>query len=66
MLTIYGAVEILKLAEKYDLGDLKNICEDVLINKLTETDSVYDIYMFAHQYICSQELIAKAFHFVER
>lgn len=64
--TIYGATELIKLAEKYDLGDLKQICENVLISKMTQRDSVYEIYMFAHQYNCSQELILKAFQFVER
>lgn len=66
IVTIYGATELIKLAEKYDLGDLKHICENILITKLTQTDSVYEIYMFAHQYNCSQELISKAFEFVER
>lgn len=65
-LTIFGAVELIKLAEKYDFGDLKSICETVLINKLTEYDSAYDIYLFAHQYNCCQELITKTFEFVER
>lgn len=65
-ITIYGAVELIKLAEKYDLGDLKEICENVLINKVTQSDSVFEIYMFAHQYNCSQGLITKAFDFVER
>lgn len=65
-LSVFGAVELIKLAEKYDFGDLKGICETVLIKKLTQNDCVYDIFMFAHQYNCSQELIAKTFHLVQK
>lgn len=65
-LSVFGAVELIKLAEKYDFGDLKSICEIALIKKLTQRDCVYDIYMFAHQYNCSHELINKAFGFVQR
>lgn len=65
-LSVFGAIELIKLAEKYDFGDLKSICETVLINKLTQSDSTYDIYLFAHQYNCSHELITKAFQFVQK
>lgn len=65
-LSTFGAVELIKLAEKYDFGDLKSICETVLIKKLAQSSCVYNVYLFAHQYNCSQELITKAFHFVKK
>lgn len=65
-LSVYGAIELIKLAEKYDFGDLKSICETAVINKLTQSDSFYEIYLFAHRYNCSQALIIKAFQFVQK
>lgn len=65
-LSVLGAVQLIKLAEKYDVGDLKSICEMTLINKMTQSDSIYEIYLFAHRYNCSQALILKAFQFVQK
>lgn len=64
-LSVFGAVELIKLAEKYDFGDLKSICETVLVNKLSQIDC-YNIYLMAHRYNCSKELITKAFDLIEK
>lgn len=58
------AIELIKLAEKYDVPSLKRICETNILKELNESDYL-DIYMFAHQYNCSQEFIWNVFQFLE-
>ncbi|XP_037051214.1 uncharacterized protein LOC119085079 [Bradysia coprophila] len=59
------AIELIKLADKYDVETLKRVCEVKLIEELNQSDCL-SIFMFAHQYNCSQELIGKAFQFLQQ
>lgn len=58
---ISAFMELLKLADKYQVDDLKKICDDSLVAMLKETHPVHEVYQFAHLYNCSPQLIHKAF-----
>lgn len=54
-------MELLKLADKYQVDDLKRICDASLVSMLKEMHQVHEVYQFAHLYNCSTQLIQKAF-----
>ncbi|KAG4070294.1 hypothetical protein HA402_009857 [Bradysia odoriphaga] len=58
-------MELIKLADKYDVETLKRVCEVKLIDELNQTDCLA-MYLFAHQYNCSRELIEKTFQFLQQ
>lgn len=64
-LSLLKTTELLKVAHKYDVEDLKKICDDILIVSLNDLHPVHEIYQLAHTYNCSHELIQRAFNFVK-
>lgn len=61
-----AAVELLEIAEKYEITALKKICENMLIENITEADPVHSLYQIACRYNCSSELIKKVYDLVQR
>lgn len=64
-LSLEQATDVLIVADKYDVQWLKNLCDNLLVKLLQQTDSVHDIFQFAHAYNCSLEIKQKAFGFVK-
>lgn len=63
-LPINEALEVLKIADKYDVSDLKKICDDQVIAILKPEDPVHEVYQFAHTYKCSRQLLEKTFNYI--
>lgn len=64
-LPLNKASEVLVVANKYDVQELKQMCDDMMVSLLVENDPVHHIFQFAHAFNCSQELKMKAFQFVK-
>jgi len=48
-------IELLELAEKYEVADLKVACETTMMKNLT-TENAVGIFKYAHHYRCTDEL----------
>lgn len=59
------ALELLKIADKYEVDDLKSICELHLMTNLTESDAV-DLFTCAHKYRCNADLKKASFEFIKK
>lgn len=64
VLSLY--MEVLELAEKYQVEDLKSLCESEIASKMTLNDPVHEIYQFAFTYNCSQQLKIKSFDLIKQ
>lgn len=57
--------ELLKIAHKYEMQDLKAACERQLIANLTE-DTAAALFQSAHQFNCNDDLKEASFDFIRR
>lgn len=57
--------ELLEIAHKYEMEDLKAACERQLIANLTE-DSAAALFQSAHKFNCSDDLKKSSFDFIRR
>jgi len=58
-------IELLALANQYELDDLKMLCESFMLEKLTEVNAM-NVFRHAHQYKCSRDLKKKSFELIQR
>lgn len=65
-ISLDDTIELIKIAEKYQTTQLKRICEDILLDNLTEADPVHNIYQFLNQYNCSNVAIQSAYSLVQK
>lgn len=59
------ATELLKVADKYGLDDLKSICELHLLTHMTEEAAV-ELFTCAHKFRCSGDLKKASFDYVKK
>lgn len=61
--SIESASRILKLSVKYKVEELKSICEDVILDRLDDTNSL-EVFSIGHEN-CLEKLIASAFREIQ-
>lgn len=59
------AKELLIVADKYEIDDLKTVCEIHLLSNLTE-DIATEIFMSAHKFRCSVDLKKASFEYIKK
>jgi len=64
-LTADDVIELLDLSNKYEVDDLKAVCQEHLLKELND-DNAHDIFQYAHFYNCSMDLKKAAFELVQK
>jgi len=63
-LTADDVIDLLDLANKYEVDDLKTVCELQLLKDLC-ADNAHDIFQYSHFYNCSIDLKKAAFKLIQ-
>lgn len=58
-------MELLKIADKYEVDDLKTICELHLLKNLTEEAAV-ELFTCAHKFRCNLDLKKASFDYIKK
>jgi len=64
-LTADDVIDVLDLANKYEVDDLKAVCQAHLLKGLN-TENAHDIFQYAHFYNCPMHLKKAAFELVQK
>jgi len=64
-LTADDVIELLDLANKYEVVDLKAVCQVHLMEGLNVSNA-HDVFQYAHFYNCSMDLKKAAFELVQK
>lgn len=59
------AMELLKVADKYEVDDLKSVCELHLLTNMTEEAAV-ELFTCAHKFRCSGDLKKASFDYIKK
>lgn len=58
-------IELLAIADLYEVEDLKTICQKQMLNGLSDENAA-DIFQYAHRYRCEKNLKEAAFKIIKQ